>query len=167
MRTVLFSKFCCSFSAALFFLAPTGAPGAGVVTSPTEANLRTALAGGGTVTFATGGTINLSAVLEITNNTVMDAAGYTVTLSGSSVTGVFLVDTNVTFTLKNLTVANGQTNQGAGLCNAGGVVTISNVTFAGNLALGTNGATGALRSPGLPGQPAFGGGIYNAGTLTV
>src|SRR5580692_8963202 len=80
-------------------LAPASGRAAGVVTSPTEASLRAALAGGGT--------INLAAVLSITNTTVMDGTGYAVTLSGSNVTQVFFVNTNVQFTLNNLTVANG------------------------------------------------------------
>ena len=45
---------------ALLFLLPLAAPGDGVVTNCTEANLRAALAGGGTVTFACDGTILLS-----------------------------------------------------------------------------------------------------------
>src|SRR5208337_1964360 len=101
-------------------IAPMPIHGAGVVTSPTEANLRAALAGGGTVTFATGGTIGLSAVLVITNNTLIDGSGYAVTLTGNNSTAIFLVNSNVQFTLNNLTVANGRTNQGAGLFNAGG-----------------------------------------------
>jgi fibronectin-binding autotransporter adhesin len=148
---------------------PTNLHAAGVVTSPTEAGLRAALAGGGTVTFATGGTITLAAVLEITNDTLIDATGYSVTLSGNKVTGVFLVDSNVNFTLKNLTIANGQTNQGAGLCNAGGSVTLSNVTFAFNKAVGTNGAsiTNQYFADALAGQAAYGGAIYNAGALVA
>lgn len=155
---------------ALAFAAATLTPlsgfAAGIVTSPTEANLRAALAGGGTVTFATSGTIYLSSVLRIANNTVMDAAGYEITLSGSNVTQVFLVNTNVQFTLNNLTVANGLTGQGAALYNAGTVM-MSNVTFSANQALGTNGTwDGSSRIAG-PGEPGYGGGIYNAGSVTV
>src|ERR1700720_1797279 len=123
---------------ALATLSPLSSRADGVVTSPTEANLRAALAGGGTVTFATSGTIYLTSVLSITNNTLMDASGYTITLSGSNATQVFFVNTNVQFTLNNLTVANGlATNQGAGMDNAGGTVNLSNVIFAANQAMGT------------------------------
>jgi hypothetical protein len=139
-----------------------------VVTSPTEANLRAALAGGGAVSLATSGTIYLTCVLAITNNTLMDASGYAITLSGSNATQVFFVNTNVQFTLNNLTVANGlATNQGTGLYNAGGSVTMSNVTFSANRAVGTNGlASGGFQSA-TGGQPAYGGAICNFGSLAL
>ncbi|SPE58142.1 exported hypothetical protein [Verrucomicrobia bacterium] len=96
----------------LALLLPSPGWAGGVVTSPSEADLRAALAGGGTVTFETIGTITLSSVLAITSNTRIDAA-YSVTLSGGNATPVFYVDPNVQFTLNNLTVANGlATNQG-------------------------------------------------------
>lgn len=168
MKTTLFSAASTQFAVftfALGLLAPCGARAAGVVTSPTEANLRAAMAGGGTVTFATDGTITLSAVLEITNNTLVDAASHVITLSGSNYTRIFLVDSNVQFTLNNLTVANGKTNQGAGLYNAGGTVSISNVIFAANQTVGTNGIS--FGGYATDGEPAIGGSIYNAGALSL
>jgi len=152
---------------ALATLSPLSSRAGGVVISPTEANLRAALAGGGTVTFATSGTITLSAVLAITNTTLMDGAGYSVTLSGNNATEVFLVYTNVQFTLNNLTVAHGRTNAGAGLYNAGGTVTLSNVTFAFNQVLGTNGAAGNSGNYAIPGEPAYGGAVCSYGTLAA
>jgi fibronectin-binding autotransporter adhesin len=157
-----------SILAVLGSLAPFSTRAAGVVTSPTEASLRAAFAGGGAVTFATSGTITLSAVLAITNNTSIDGAGYSVTLSGSNATEVFLVYTNVQSTLNNLTIANGLTNQGAGMYNAGGTVSMSNVVFSGNQAVGMNGSNSGNSDPyGAPGQAAYGGAIYNLGSLIL
>jgi hypothetical protein len=56
----------------------------GVVTEPTEAKLRAALTGGGTVTFACDGVIPLASTLVIANDTSLDAVGRSVTLSGSN-----------------------------------------------------------------------------------
>jgi hypothetical protein len=66
--------------------------------------------------------------------------------------GVFSVTTGVTFTVQNLTIANGTTSgNGGGIYNQGGTLTVSNSTFSDNSA-----------------HDVFGGGaIANAGTLTV
>src|ERR1035437_9183696 len=79
----------------------------GTVTSCDEASLRAALAGGGTVTFACNGTITLANTLVITNNTVLDASGHSMTLSGGNAVRLFYVEPGVTFCATNLTLANG------------------------------------------------------------
>ena len=111
--------------AALFPCAPPVRAG-GVVESADESSLRAAMAGGGTVTFATDGTIVLSRTLVITNDTVIDGSGHTVAISGNNSVRVFYINPGVQLTLQNLTVANGSTNAGAALYNAGGTVTIGN-----------------------------------------
>jgi hypothetical protein len=106
----------------------------GVVTQPTEANLQAALAGGGTVTFACSGTITLSQTLSITQDTIIAAAGYQVTISGGNAVRLFAV-TNAAFQVNGLTLADGR--------------------FAG--AAGTN------QTPPIPGQDGAGGCVLNQG----
>ena len=91
---------------ALLFLLPLAAPGEGVVTNCTEANLRAALVGGGTVTFACDGTITLGSTITNDTDTVVDGTGHQVTISGGNAVRVFQVNTNVTFTLATITLTN-------------------------------------------------------------
>src|SRR6266404_6057633 len=121
------------------FLTPQSSPADGVVNEATESGLRAALTGGGTVTFAVDGTIALANPLVITDNTVLDGAGHLVILTGSNAIRVLHINSGVQFTLLNLAVADGRTNQGAGLYNSGGSVTISNCIFSGNTAGGAVG----------------------------
>src|SRR5260370_24251243 len=53
------------------------------VTECDQAHLESALAGGGTVTFACDGTITLSNTITIAADTVLDATGRAVTISGN------------------------------------------------------------------------------------
>ena len=108
--------------------------GAGTVTNCTESNLRAAMAGGGTVTFACNGTITLGGTISNTANTVLDGTGHQIAISGSNTVRVFYVSTNVTFTLFNLSVANGRSGSGAGIFNAGGTVTLVGDAFQTNMA---------------------------------
>jgi len=81
LSRILLSVLCIVWS----FCAQAG----GIVTNCTEANLRAALAGGGTVTFACDGTITLTAQLLVTNDTIIDAKGHTVSLNGNASTRIF------------------------------------------------------------------------------
>src|SRR5690349_10452227 len=65
-------------------LFPVPAFAGGVVSNCTEADLRTALAGGGTVTFACDGTITLGSTITNTLDTVIDATGHQITISGNN-----------------------------------------------------------------------------------
>ena len=65
-------------------LFPVPAFAGGVVSNCTEADLRTALAGGGTVTFACDGTITITTPKSISADTTLDATGHTVTISGNN-----------------------------------------------------------------------------------
>ena len=138
------------------------------VTSATEAALASAVAGGGTITFAVDGVIGLTNTLVISNETVLDGAGHTITISGNNTVRIFTVNSGVHFVLKNLTVANGAANgaSGAGsdsagnavaggLLNNGGTVDIAHCSFVGNSAIGGNGES----TP--DGGSASGGAIYN------
>lgn len=169
-------------------------PPGGVVTNCTEAALRAAMAGGGTVTFTCDGTIFLANTITNTTNIVLDAAWHHVTISGSNSVRVFYVNTSVTLTLMNLTVANGYSLNGGGIFNNGGTVNAINCTFSGNNFASTGNtnapAGGAIYNQsgtvalygctvanndiqgdsgpyasGSPGYDAKGGAIYNAGSL--
>jgi predicted outer membrane repeat protein len=120
---------------------------AGTVTICDEASLDTALAGGGTVTFACSGTITVTATKTISANTVLDGSGQNVTISGGGTVGVFTVNAGVSFEIRSLTISGGNAGFGGGVYNNGSV-TISGSTFAGNNA-------------------GFGGAIFNAGQLTI
>jgi hypothetical protein len=133
-----------------------------IVTQCTEGNLRTAMAGGGTVTFTCDGIITLGNTITIDKDTVLDASGHQITISGNSAVRVFYVNTNVIFTVINLTIANGRSDSGAGIFNDGGTVTATNSQFVGNRAQGAPGADG---SPGQNGQNGYGGALYNSGVF--
>lgn len=124
---------------------------AGIVTTRTEASLRSAMAGGGTVTFACDGTFTLANTISNSLDTVLDGTGHQITISGSNTVRVFFVNTNVSFTLLNLTVANGRSTNGAGIFNAGGTVTLLGDVFQTNIAYWDGGS--------LP--PIGGGAIFN------
>lgn len=72
----------------------------GTVSKLTQAELETALAGGGTVTFTTSGTLILTNTIGIAADTVVDASGQSVTLSGDGAVRLVLVKTNVHFQAK-------------------------------------------------------------------
>lgn len=158
----------------------------GVVTNCTEADLQMALVGGGQVTFACDGVLELSNTLVITNDTALDATGHAVTLSEGPVLQPFrLVQINpgVTLALAHLTLANGfirGTNSAVGngtggdgfggaVWNNAGTLQATDCVFTNNTALGGTGG------PGVSGTIAFnfGGGGYagaiynNAGTLLL
>ena len=119
---------------ALLLVLPIGAQASGVVTNCTEGALRAAMAGGGTVTFACDGTITLASTITNTQDTVLEASGRQVTLSGDSAVRVFWVGAGATLTLVNLTIANGGGDSGAGILNSGGNVNATNCAFLGNTA---------------------------------
>src|SRR5262245_37134180 len=79
----------------------------GVVNNCDEAGLRTALTGGGLVTFNCDATIALTNTLNISVTTTIDATGHEVVLSGNDSVRVFTVSNSITLTLINLTVADG------------------------------------------------------------
>jgi hypothetical protein len=135
----------------------TPVPGEVVVLD--QAHLLTALAAGGHVTFGGDGTIVLSETLIISQNTIVDGSGHSVTISGNDSVRVFSVNSGVNFTLKNLTIANGF-NAGSpgaggsagGLYNNGGTVNVVQGDFVGNATVGGAGGNGG---------DASGGAIYN------
>ncbi len=126
----------------------------GVVSACNEPGLKAALFGGGAVTFSCSGTITvLGGTILVSADTSIDGSGQNVTVSGGGKVQVFVVNSGVTLSLNNITVADGIAGLGgaggAGILN-NGTVNVTNCTFQGNT-----------------GTPANGGGIYNNGELTV
>jgi predicted outer membrane repeat protein len=104
LRPILLSVLCIAWA----WCAQAG----GVVTNCTQTDLLGALAGGGTVTFACDGTITLTSQLVMTNDTVIDATGHTISLSGNNSTRIFEVTPDTSLSLINLTLENGRADGG-------------------------------------------------------
>src|SRR6476659_8217396 len=73
-------------------LYPHAASAGGVVGSNTDAALRAAMVGGGTVTFSFDGVITLTNELTVANNTLVDGGGHNITISGSNAVRLFKVN---------------------------------------------------------------------------
>jgi hypothetical protein len=159
-----------------------------------------------TIAAATGGdTINFSSALKgqtvtltsgpLTLGVNLDINGLgaaKLTVSGGGTEGVFVVSPGVTATIDNLTIANGQAVQGAGIDNFG-MLTVSQCTLNNNTAVGGSGESttpDAANGGGIanevgavltltqslvtnnvaaasPGNDSFGGAILNLGSATV
>src|SRR6266542_630354 len=100
--TARFSKLIIFLCLLGFLSSPAQVGAASPVTVCDEASLRTALSTGGTIDFGCDGTIYLTNTLIVTTDTVLQAAGHTVTISGSNTVQVFRVNTNVNFVLRGL-----------------------------------------------------------------
>lgn len=140
---------------ALVLVGASAADAAGTVTNcstfgstGTVGDLAWALQGGGTVTFGCSGTIVVPQI-TLSQNTVLDGTGQSVTLSGNAANRVLQVDAGVTVALTGITVANGFGDVGGGILN-NGTLTLTDSTVSGNTA-----------------TAGSGGGIRNNGTLTL
>jgi len=156
------STVCCwtlALIAGMNLLGGTAARAGGTVTACTEAALRAAMAGGGTVAFACDGTITLAATITNTADAVLDGSGHQVTISGGDAVRVFCVTTNVSFQVTNLTIAHGLGRNGGGILNLGGNVLLDGVLMQANSA-------SCDAEPQVAGDPA-GGGIFNQGGSVV
>lgn len=154
---------------------------AGTVTDCSETNLRAAIAGGGTVTFACDGTIVLSNSISIDTKTVLDASGHRVTISGNNAVQVFKVGSDGDLTLSNLVIANGRVagaaassysvdggSVGGGALANEGVLNLVNCTFTNNSAVGGAGLIYSgyyFGAAGDAGGKGAGGAVWNAGLL--
>jgi len=130
------------------------------VTACNEANLDAALSSTVPyVIFTCDGTINITTTKVISSDITLDAAGHSITISGSNAVRVLTVNPGVHLTLRNMTIANGNSATfGGGIYNNGGIVTVINCTFSNNIAVGANN-----------GGDAYGGAICNdnGGALIV
>lgn len=140
----------------------------GSVSTAEDNALRGNVARGGAFRLSFNGTLVLTNTLVVTRDLVLDGEGHQVILNGNNAFRVFEVSSNVSLTLKNMTIANGlhtATNTsaapggGGGILNMGGTVTLANVVLSNNIVMGGAGANGRFGA---------GGAIYNAaGTLTL
>jgi hypothetical protein len=150
----------------------------GVVADCTESALLDALIGGGLVTFDQDCSITVTAPIEISQTTTIDAQGFSVTISGGGAVRVFNVQPGNGLTLVGITISDGlSTNGGAFYLDTGSSLLLTNCTVSGNQATGTNGVNGTngadnpggnagSGTSGTAGTPAFGGAVYNLGSLT-
>jgi hypothetical protein len=149
----------------------------GVITNLTLDSFYAALIGGGQVVFKTDGTLTLPATINLVTNTVLDASGRSVTLSGNGAVRLFNVRTGVNLTLISLTLAGGKSTNGGAIYNDGGAIFATNCTFSGNSAVGTAGTNGVAGADdigigrngtrGTEGVTGAGGAVYNLGTLQL
>ena len=127
--------------------------------------------------FATPQTITLtSGQLELSDTSGTEtitgpAAG--VTVSGGGTSRVFQVDTGVTASISGLTITGGNANNGGGLANYGGMVTLTDCTVSDNSASNNgggvylnNGGTATLTDCTVTGNSSSsnGGGLANDGS---
>lgn len=143
---------------------------AGVVATCDWPTLERALLGGGRVIFACDGTIEVPEI-AINRNTVVDARGRSVALSGGGNNRVFAVNRGARLKLLNLGIVRGFANFGGGIYNQG-VLQLSRCTLENNE--GTSGGAvynagfAKIRYSTLAGNTAanYGGGIFNSGGTT-
>ncbi len=134
---------------------------------------------GDTITFGCSGDIKLSKTLTIATNLTLDGNGQNVTLDGGNSMQVLNMNSGVSFTLNDITLAHGgpnSTSRGGGLFDNGGSLIISNSTFAGNTAISgaglfaTGGTVSISNSTFFANNSTFsgGGGILNQGaTISI
>jgi Immunoglobulin domain len=123
--------------------------------------------------------ITLTGPIPISTNTVIDAQGHNVSISGDNQFLVFEIQQGASLTISGVTITGGQnTNGGAFFVYDGSVLVLSNCTLAGNQALGTNGVDGADAPDTINGDAAnghagtrggtgSGGAIFNLGSVTL
>ncbi len=103
----------------------------GNVATCDEATLTAALAGGGTVTFSCSGIIPITTAKTIAANTIIDAAGQTVVLTGTLDTKMFIINQDQSLTLRNLTLTHPSYNIALNApieMRNGGTITLDTVT---------------------------------------
>lgn len=133
--------------------------GGAVVTNCNDAELRVAIAQGGTVTFLCSGTISiLNPTILITNEVILNGTGASVTLDGGAGRRLFDVAPGARLELKGLSLINGSVSGGnsagypaPGNAGVGGAILISNAVLVANSCMFSNnvglGGAGA-RAPG-------------------
>lgn len=122
------------------------------LTSASFSSLQTALESPGTITLSFDDTIVASNILEIAFDTVLDASGHTITLSGNGSAPVFYVDPGVNFKIINLTISGGISTGAIGSAGPAG---------------SSGGSTGGNGGVGQDGQDGLGGALYNDGNTTL
>ncbi len=114
--------------------------------------------------------------IDVNQNLTIQGQGATSTIVDGGGNGiVFTIEANYTVTIQGLTIQNGfSDNDGGGIYNNGGKLTLSQITLSGNIAIGLGGGianyggTLTLSQSTLSGNSATGGGgIFNYGTATI
>jgi hypothetical protein len=148
-----------------------------VVTNCNDAELRAAIAQGGTVTFLCSGTISISSpTILITNGVTLDGTGASVALDGGAGRRLFDVAPGARFELRGLSLINGfavGANSAGypapGGLAGGGAVQLSNAVLVANSCLFSNntcqGGTGARRAGSGSFVDASYGGDGNGGAV--
>ena len=97
---------------------------AAVVTNNADSgagSLREAIGAGGAITFDDDYTIELDSHLTISADLSIDGVGHKVTISGDNTCRVFEINSGVTASISNLTIANGKSGEsfaiGGGILN--------------------------------------------------
>lgn len=138
---------------------------------------------GGTIDFGVTGTITLtSGALAIARDLIITGPGAsTLTIDGGGTVQLFRVTGTTSFTLKNLTLANGAANAGGALLDDPAATTTTTITgcvFSGNkatlgggalFAAGTMAISDTLFSGNSSTPPSYGGAIYagSGSTMTI
>ncbi|MBW4623161.1 MAG: hypothetical protein KME17_27865 [Cyanosarcina radialis HA8281-LM2] len=123
-----------------------GIVGNGTPASCTDTALNNALNGGGNVTFNCGSrpvTVAITSTKVISRNTTIDGRNL-VTISGSNSRRLFLMQGDIEFTVKNLTLANGYTTDRGGAISKPvyGKLVVSNSKFNNNVSTSSKEAGG-------------------------
>jgi hypothetical protein len=152
--------------------------GTNVVTTASEAELRTAMALGGVVRLCFNGTITLANTITISNDVTLDAHDRIVVISGNNTVRLFSVSPGVTVAATNLILANGRNvgqaganssvengqsgfpGEGGAILNDGGTVVLVSCLLTNNSV--TGGMAGAGFHNGIGGE-GRGGAILNRG----
>ncbi len=133
-----------------------------IVSTVSDASLRSAIASGGWVSIQASGTFNLTNTINITQNTILDGSDVSAIISGGNAVRLFNVSPGVSFSVTNLTLANGSclvTTGTAGTPADGGAIYNNGGTVALVSCVLTNNSAQSLILNGL----ARGGAIFNNG----
>jgi hypothetical protein len=153
-------------------------PNSLIVSNLDENDLSMALLPGGTVTFATDGTIAVTNTITITYDVILDGAGHSITISGGGSVQLFNVPAGLSLTLRNLNLVNayfeGPSAQYYALQYFGpacggaifsqGSLDIEDCVFSNNVA---QGAAGSPAEDMQQEQPGAGGAIFNEGQMSI
>ena len=83
-------------------------PSGQIITNLTDSSLRAAVHVGGLIQFALDGTLLLTNSIDVIKDTILDAGGHAVTISGGNAVRLFNVGAGVALTIANITMANGR-----------------------------------------------------------
>lgn len=121
--------------------------GTNVVSVPTDAALRAAVAVGGNIRLCFSGTVTLTNAITVTKDVSLDAHGVSVVISGGKAQRLFLVNNGITFNATNLALVDGiTTNGGAAIRSLGGNILLAGCVVSNHMA--TNVSGGAIYCDG-------------------